>query len=46
MTGHRIANRGDGRSMAEFTVPIVLAPYVLVLRRGLRRLKLVAEAQR
>ena len=45
MTGHRIADLGDARSMAEFTVPIVLAPYVLVLRRGLRRLKLVAESK-
>ncbi|MDJ0955066.1 MAG: SRPBCC family protein [Acidimicrobiia bacterium] len=44
MTGHTVADLGDGRTKVEFTVPIVLAPYVLVLRRGLRRLKLLAEA--
>lgn len=43
MTGHSIADLGDGRSDVEFTVPIVLAPYVIVLRSGLKRLKRLAE---
>ena len=45
MTGHNIADLDNGRTMVEFTVPILLAPYVLVLRSGLRRLKRLAETQ-
>jgi uncharacterized protein YndB with AHSA1/START domain len=43
-TGHVISDLGDGRTRVEFTVPWVLAPYVVVLRMGLRRLKTLAEA--
>jgi len=43
MTGHRVKNAGDGSSSVEFIAPIVLWPYVVVLRRGLRRLKELAE---
>jgi uncharacterized protein YndB with AHSA1/START domain len=44
MTGHSVMDRGDGRSAVEFTAPIVLAPYAIVLRKGLRRLKRLAES--
>ena len=44
MTGHNVFDLGDGKTMVELTVPIVLAPYVLALRRGLRNLKRLAEA--
>ena len=42
-TGHRVTDLGDQRSWVEFTVPIVLAPYSLVLRAALKRLKRLAE---
>lgn len=45
-TGHQVAALGDDRSRLTFTVPIVFAPYVVVLRRGLRRVKGFAEAAR
>ena len=45
MTGHNITDLGNGRTVVEFTVPMLLGPYVLVLRSGLRRLKRLAEAQ-
>ncbi|MDJ0663111.1 MAG: SRPBCC family protein [Acidimicrobiia bacterium] len=44
MTGHSVTDLGDGKIMVEFTVPMLLAPYVLVLRRGLSNLKRMAEA--
>ena len=43
MTGHNLTDLGNGKTMVEFTVPMLLAPYVLVLRSGLRRLKGLAE---
>lgn len=43
MTGHKIADLGNGRTRVEFTVPVLFAPYVLVLRQGLKRLKVLAE---
>jgi len=42
-TGHRVESLGDGSGRVEFTAPIVIYPYVVVLRRGLRRLKELAE---
>ena len=42
-TGHFLSELEDGRAQVEFTVPLVLAPYVLVLRSGLKRLKGLAE---
>lgn len=42
-TGHFLSELEDGRTQVEFTVPLVLAPYVLVLRSGLNRLKRLAE---
>jgi uncharacterized protein YndB with AHSA1/START domain len=44
-TGHRVEDIGDGSSRVEFTAPIVTYPYVLVLRRGLVRLKQLAESR-
>lgn len=42
-TGHAIEPLGGGRSRVEFSVPWPAAPYVVVLRSGLRRLRSVAE---
>lgn len=42
-TGHRIAPIGNSRTRVEFTVSGWLAPYLVVLKAGLRRLKLLAE---
>ena len=42
-TGHRITPTPSG-CRVEFSVPALLAPYVLVLRSGLGRLKRLAEA--
>lgn len=41
-TGHYVSEAEDGRTVVEFTVPIVLAPYALVLRAGLKRLSRLA----
>jgi uncharacterized membrane protein len=43
-TGHLLFDLGEGRTRVEFTVPVVLAPYAIVLRVGLRRLKTLAES--
>ena len=43
-TGHRVSAQGEARTLVEFTAPIAVAPYALVLRAGLRRLKRLAEA--
>ncbi len=42
-TGHRVAQLANGRTRVRFTVPVAFAPYVVVLRAGLRRLKRLAE---
>ena len=42
-TGHRVSARGEARTLVEFTAPIAVAPYALVLNVGLRRLKRLAE---
>lgn len=42
-TGHRVSARGEARTLVEFTAPIAVAPYALVLNAGLRRLKRLAE---
>lgn len=42
-TGHYLSELEDGKTLVEFTVPFAVAPYVLVLRMGLKRLKALAE---
>ncbi len=42
-TGHFLSELEDGKVLVEFTVPAILAPYGLILRAGLRRLKDLAE---
>ena len=44
-TGHIVLDLGDGKTRVEFTVPSIFAPYILVLRMGLKRLKNLAEEQ-
>lgn len=44
-TGHAIAAVGDARTLVEFSVPIAVAPYTVVLRAGLKRLKKLAELE-
>lgn len=44
-TGHLLLDLGNGKTRVEFTVPLIFAPYVLVLRMGLKRLKHLAEGQ-
>lgn len=34
-TGHHVSPSGDGGSEVRFTVPVVAAPYLFVVRRGL-----------
>jgi len=43
-TGHHLTEVGATSTRVDFTVPGWFAPYVLVLRTGLRRLKRLAEA--
>ena len=45
-TGHQLVATGPSTSRVEFTAPTWGAPYVLVLRRGLTRLKHLAETER
>jgi uncharacterized protein YndB with AHSA1/START domain len=45
-TGHRVIEVDSGHSIVEFTAPRLLAPYVIVLRAALRRLKTLAEQPR
>jgi uncharacterized protein YndB with AHSA1/START domain len=45
-TGHEVLPLAPDRTRAQFTVSAYLAPYVAVLRRGLRRIKALAEAER
>ena len=42
-TGHSVAALGDARTLVEFSVPVAVAPYAVVLRAGLKRLKRLAE---
>lgn len=42
-TGHHVMPLGDKACRVEFTAPWIAAPYLLVLRRSLRRLKRLAE---
>lgn len=44
-TGHRLTPLSSARTTAEFSVPLLFAPYRFVLARGLRRLKTLAEAR-
>jgi hypothetical protein len=44
-TGHRLVVTGPNACRVEFTVPAWGAPYTLVLRSGLRRLKSLAESE-
>ena len=44
-TGHRLTPLSPVRTLAEFSVPLLFAPYRVVLTRGLRRLKALAEAR-
>lgn len=43
-TGHEISALGPGRTRVAFSVPALAAPYLLVLRLGLARLRRLAEA--
>lgn len=43
-TGHCIEALGPGRCRVMFSAPLLAAPYVIVLRRGLRRLAAMTEA--
>jgi hypothetical protein len=43
-TGHAVTPIGAGRSRVVFSVPWVFAPYLLVLRHALSKLKLSVEA--
>lgn len=45
-TGHRLVPLGPTRTRVEFTAPALAAPYVVVLRAGLRRLKHLVEGSR
>jgi len=42
-TGHRVVDLHEGRCRVELTVPWLLAPYVVVLWGGLRRLKALVD---
>lgn len=42
-TGHEVSAASPNRTLVEFTVPALFAPYVVVLRAGLRRIKALAE---
>ncbi len=43
-TGHHLVALGPDRCSVEFTAPRLVAPYVVVLRKGLQRIKNMAEA--
>lgn len=43
-TGHRVTVLADHRCRVEFTAPWAAAPYLVVLRISLRRVKSLAEA--
>jgi hypothetical protein len=45
-TGHRVTPLSDARSKVVFTAPRLFIPYKLVLARGLRRLKSIAESKK
>ena len=42
-TGHRVVANDSAGCRLEFTAPIVAAPYVAVLRAGLRRVRRLSE---
>ena len=42
-TGHHVVELAGGTTRVEFTVPFVFAPYLVVLRLGLNRLRAIAE---
>jgi uncharacterized protein YndB with AHSA1/START domain len=44
-TGHEVLPISPERTRAQFTVSMYLAPYVAMLRSGLRRVKALAEAE-
>ena len=45
-TGHRVTPLSDARTKVVFTAPRLLIPYKIVLARGLRRLKSIAESKK
>ena len=43
-TGHYVMALGEAKTLVEFTVPIVAAPYALVLWAALKRLERIADS--